>query len=70
MANIFNMEKKLKEYTFYFIGGGWNTEWAYTKAQAKKKAKERFNTPNLKVDMNSFHIASKEETKYLLSLFY
>jgi hypothetical protein len=62
--------KKLKEWTFYFIGGGWNTEWAYTKAQAKKQAKKRFDSPNLQVDMDSFHIASEEETKHLLSLFY
>jgi hypothetical protein len=60
--------KKLKEYTYYFIGGGWNSEWAYTKAQAKKQAIAK--GWGHEIDMDSFHIASKEETKSLLSLFY
>ena len=62
--------KKLKKYTFHFVSGGWNTEWAYTKAQAKKQAKERFKESTLEVDMNSFYIASEEQEQNLLSLFW
>jgi hypothetical protein len=64
------MEKstKLTEYTFYFIGGGWNTEWAKSPEEAYELALSReYNFP---IDKNSFHIASEQETKSLLSLFY
>jgi len=60
--------KKLKEYTYYFIGGGWNSEWAYTKAQAKKQAIAKGY--GSEIDLDSFHVASEAETKSLLSLFY
>ncbi len=60
--------KKLKEYTYHFIGGGWNTEWSYTKAQAKKQAISKGY--NSEIDLDSFHISSEAETKSLLSLFY
>jgi hypothetical protein len=60
--------KKLTEYTFFFVGGGWNTEWATSPKEAYKLALSR--EYNFEIDKNSFHIASEQETKSLLSLFY
>lgn len=63
------MKKELKEYTYNFIGGGWNTEWANTKRQAIAQARKRWGT-NHELDENSFRISTKDEMKNLLSLFY
>lgn len=61
---------KMKEYTFFFDGGGWNTEWAKTRPQAYKQACKRFPDLADKIIKDSFHIAKDDERKMLLALFY
>jgi hypothetical protein len=65
------MKKQLKnkQYTYNFIGGGWNTEWAKTKRSAIAQAKKRWSN-NLDVDINSFRLSTDKEINELMSLFY
>lgn len=68
MTMMNESKPKLVEYTFHFIDGGWNSEWAtsaeeaYTQALAKGYRSE--------IDPHSFHQASQSEKEMLLSLFY
>lgn len=66
--------KPNKEYTYSFIGGGWNSEFAQNKREAYKKACQRWEKecPKYvaKVDRKSFRIASEAEMKNLLSMFW
>jgi hypothetical protein len=62
-------ELKIKEYTYNFIGGGWNTQSAKTKKQAIALAKKRWGV-NHEINENSFRISSEAEMKNLLSLFW
>lgn len=61
-----------KEYIFYFNEGGWNTVWAKTIRGAAKIVSEKEwdlesgPTP----DINSLHLATKEELTSVDSLFY
>jgi hypothetical protein len=70
------MNKPLKEYLYNFVGGGWNSEFAHTKAQAIKQAKNRWagstqaGHPQLEVDTTSFRISTPKDYQNLMSLFY
>ena len=57
-----------KEWNYNFVGGGWNTAFGKHKEEAITYAKNRF--PDMNTDETSFRIATNEETKKLLSLFY
>ena len=58
---------KEKEFTFGFQGSGWNTMYAKTKDVAITRAKKLYG---VRVDETTFRIATAEETRNLLSLFY
>ena len=76
---------KNKEYNFSFVGGGWNSVYAQDKEEAIKIACEKYNEteqrfhceengggaiPLMKVNEDSFRVATEADTKALLSLFY
>ena len=56
------------EWTYSFKEGGWNQEWAVTAEEAFHQAVSVH--PSLTPDRDSFRMASPEEVKILLSLFY
>lgn len=63
------------EFLFNFIGGGWNSEWAFSLEEAITQAITRFGDPRLesttcKVDIASFRVATTSDRDNLLSLFY
>jgi hypothetical protein len=74
------MEKKLKQYAFNFIGGGWNSVWAFNKPIAKELIIAKYGTfktgsdastqticvPNL----DTIRILKPEEEKELLAAFW
>ena len=62
----------MKKFNYNFTSGGWNQEQANTKSEAIAQAKKRWSEcgSNLKVDEQSFRIATDEETKNLMGLFY
>ena len=63
------------EFLFNFIGGGWNSEWAFTPEEAIAQAITRFGDPRLasttcRVDIASFRKSTPADRDNLLSLFY
>lgn len=70
-AAITEASKNKVEWMYNFIGGGWNTEWAYTREQAIAQARERWgDSPNLQIDEDSFYASTPEAMKSALSTFY
>jgi hypothetical protein len=62
---------KSQEYVYFFIGGGWNSEYGTSIEDVKEKVRERWSdSPTLQVDWDSFHLPTEGEMKGLLSLFY
>jgi hypothetical protein len=59
---------KYKQYTYNFLGGGWNTEWAKTKKGAIAQALKRWGKGN-SVNVNSFRLSTDKEINELMSLF-
>ena len=59
-----------KEWNFNFVGGGWNYVYAPTKEEAIIEAKKEYNSDVSTVDVDTFRIATKGDTKMLMSLFY
>jgi len=74
------MEKKLKHYAFNFIGGGWNSVWAYSKPQAKHLIIGTYGTFNMSSDtppqtiavpnLDTIRILKPDEEKELLAAFW
>ena len=63
------------EFLFNFIGGGWNSEWAFGPEEAIAQAITRFGDPRLestpcRVDIASFRKSTPADQDNLLSLFY
>lgn len=63
------------EFLFNFIGGGWNSEWAFSPEEAIAQAITRFGDPRLesttcRVDIASFRKSTPADQDNLLSLFY
>jgi hypothetical protein len=63
------------EFLFNFIGGGWNSEWAFTPEEAIAQAITRFGDPRLestpcRVDIASFRESTPADRYNLLSLFH
>lgn len=62
----------MKEYFYYFEGGGWNSEFANTKRQAITKAMKRWeHNAKLNPQIGSFKPVKGNEAEYksLLMLF-
>lgn len=56
-----------REWTFGFVGGGWNSILAHTEEEAIMFAMDKYGTV---VDEKSFRIATHKETNFLLASFY
>ena len=54
---------KKKNYTYGFVGGGWNCEYAVNKRQAIAHARKRF--PNLEINVNTFNVVSDDDLRSL-----
>jgi len=76
-AEIASIEKTLAtkwEFLFNFIGGGWNSEVAFTKEDAIEQALFNYGHPNtqtsLRVDVASFRVSTPTDYKNQMSTFY
>jgi len=76
-AEIASIEKTLAtkwEFLFNFIGGGWNSEVAFTKEDAIDQALFQYGHPNtqtsLRVDVTSFRVSTPTDYKNQMSTFY
>jgi len=76
-AEIASIEKQLAtkwEFLFNFIGGGWNSEVAFTKEDAIEQALFKYGHPNtqtgLRVDVASFRVSTPTDYKNQMSTFY
>ena len=76
-AEIASIEKTLAtkwEFLFNFIGGGWNSEVAFTKEDAIEQALFKYGHPNtqtsLRVDVASFRVSTPTDYKNQMSTFY
>ncbi len=76
-AEIASIAKTLAtrwEFLFNFIGGGWNSEIAFTKEEAIEQALFKYGHPNtqtsLRVDVTSFRVSTPTDYKNQMSTFY
>jgi hypothetical protein len=76
-VEIASIEKQLAtkwEFLFNFIGGGWNSEVAFTKEDAIEQALFQYGHPNtqtsLRVDVTSFRVSTPTDYKNQMSTFY
>ena len=76
-AEIAAIEKQLAtkwEFLFNFIGGGWNSEVAFTKEDAIEQALFNYGHPDtqehLRVDVSTFRVSTPSDYKNQLSSFY
>ena len=76
-TEIESLEKQLAtkwEFLFNFIGGGWNSEVAFTKEDAIEQALFQYGHPNtqtsLRVDVTSFRVSTPTDYKNQMSTFY
>jgi hypothetical protein len=76
-VEIASIEKQLAtkwEFLFNFIGGGWNSEIAFTKEDAIEQALFQYGHPNtqtsLRVDVTSFRVSTPTDYKNQMSTFY
>ena len=76
-AEIAAIEKQLAtkwEFLFNFIGGGWNSEVAFTKEDAIEQALFNYGHPDtqehLRVDVSSFRVSTPSDYNAQLSSFY
>jgi len=59
------------EFLFNFVGGGWNSEYAYTLEEAQAIAKEKYShSESLVPDYKTFRVSTPSDYNNLLSLFY
>jgi hypothetical protein len=77
VAEIASLEKTLAtkwEFLFNFIGGGWNSEVAFTREDAIEQALFNYGHPDtqekLRVDTSTFRVSTPEDYKNQLSSFY
>jgi hypothetical protein len=76
-AEIASIAKTLAtrwEFLFNFIGGGWNSEIAFTKEEAIEQALFKYGHPNtqtsLRVDVTSFRVSTPTDYNNQMSTFY
>ena len=77
VAEIAAIEKQLAtkwEFLFNFIGGGWNSEIAFTEEDAIEQALFNYGHPDtqehLRVDVSSFRVSTPSDYNAQLSSFY
>jgi len=77
VAEIVSLERTLAtslEFLFNFIGGGWNSEVAYTKEDAIEQAIFKYGHPDtqmhLRVDTSTFRVSTPTDYNNQLSSFY
>ena len=77
VAEIAAIEKQLAtkwEFLFNFIGGGWNSEIAFTEEDAIEQALFKYGHPDtqehLRVDVRSFRVSTPSDYNAQLSSFY
>ena len=78
VAEIVSLERTLAtkfEFLFNFIGGGWNSEVAFTREEAIEQAIANYGQPSedhkvLNIDVNSFRVSTTHDKAGLLSLFH
>ena len=77
VAEIAALERTLAtkwEFLFNFIGGGWNSEVAFTKEDAIEQALFNYGHPDtqthLRVDTSTFRVSTPTDYKNQLSSFY
>lgn len=77
VAEITSLERTLAtslEFLFNFIGGGWNSEVAYTREDAIEQAIAKYGNPDtqtmLRVDVATFRVSTTEDYNAQLSSFY
>jgi hypothetical protein len=77
VAEITALERTLAtkwEFLFNFIGGGWNSEVAFTKEDAIEQALFNYGHPDtqmhLRVDTSTFRVSTPTDYKNQLSSFY
>lgn len=71
IQNLIKATDKQYQFLFNFEGGGWNSEWAFTKEEAQAKALENYkDSKNCIVDLNSFRVSTSSDYENLLSMFY
>jgi len=62
------------EFLFNFIGGGWNSEIAFTEEEAIEQALFKYGHPDtqtsLRVDVTSFRVSTPTDYKNQMSTFY
>ena len=66
---------KQREYLFNFVGGGWNSELAYTVEEAKEQAIIKYGKPTTdskvtNIDLKTFRVSTPTDYSNLLSLFH
>ena len=59
-----------KKWNFNFESGGWNQVFAKTRDVAIRRAIKKYNCKISKVNIESFRVATYEDTKMLMSMFY
>ena len=77
VAEIAAIEKQLAtkwEFLFNFIGGGWNSEIAFTEEDAIEQALFKYGHPDtqssLRVDVSSFRVSTPSDYNAQFSSFY
>jgi|688.fasta_scaffold169419_4 hypothetical protein len=71
IQDLIKATDKRYEFLFNFIGGGWNSEYAFTKEEAQAMALEKYkDSNNCKVDLKTFRVSTSSDYENLLSMFY
>lgn len=63
------------EFLFNFIGGGWNSEYAYTEEEAIEQAIKKYGSPTdnntvSKINITTFRTSTPADYNNLISMFY
>jgi hypothetical protein len=70
IQDLIKATDKRYEFLFNFVGGGWNSEYAYTIEEAQLLAKEKYGDSTSVPDMKTFRVSTPSDYSNLLSMFY
>ncbi len=71
IQDLIKATDKRYEFLFNFIGGGWNSEYAFTKEEAQAMAIEKYkDSNNCIVDLKTFRVSTSSDYQNLMSMFY